>query len=359
MRTCTVVWLLLCCLCLQAQQQNLVPNPGFESIVGQPERWFYTGSDFNLVFNDWKSPTAASPDVYHESIPVPAYWQEKGFYKLRPFSGKAMVGLTLYGCNQGKLHCREYISIPLRDSLVIGQEYLLSLWLAPMKAGIPVNHLHAAFDREISHAMDDRLLELKPIYELQVDNDKTWQSLEIRFYAETEARFLTLGNFKDDANTQTGQVTAENDQPFGYYYLDEISLKKIPPILDREPIETYDARDWSAGTSVAIDNIYFDFDQSNLLPASYQELNKLLLLLHQNPSMKIRICGHTDQVGSAAYNQSLSLRRAQAVAEFLTRHYIEAGRLQVKGFSFDQPIASNEDEVGRQKNRRVVFEILK
>lgn len=359
MRPGFVIGLLLCCPSLWAQQQNLVPNPGFEIIIGQPERWFYTGSDFNKVFNDWQSPTAASPDVYHEAIPVPAYWKEKGFFRLRPVSGKSMVGLTLYGCNQGKLHCREYISVPLRDSLVVGQEYRLSLWLAPMKAGIPVDYIHAAFDREISHAMDDRLLELKPIYELKVDHTKTWQFLEIRFYAETEARFLTLGNFKDDANTPTGEGTVENGQPFGYYYLDEISLTKIPPILDREPIESYNINDWNAGSSVTIENIYFDFDQSKLLPASFQELNKLLLLLRQNPALRIRVCGHTDQVGSAAYNQSLSLRRAQAVADFLIRHYIEPDRLQVKGFSFDQPIASNVDEAGRQRNRRVVFEILR
>lgn len=342
-----------------AQQPNMVPNPGFELISGQPERWFYTGTDFNLVFKEWKSPTAASPDVYHDLIPVPAYWKEKGFYQLRPKEGKSMVGITLYGCNLGKLHCREYISVPLRDSLVIGQEYFLSFWLAPMATGVQVKQIHVAFDRENNQVIDDRLLELKPLYELNMDSRPGWQKLSLQFYAETEARYLTIGNFKDDAHTPTEHTGLNNQQPFGYYYLDEIVLKKIPPILDREPIEEYDSTELNSEASIEIKNIYFDFDESTLLPDSYQELNKLLGLLRSHPGMHIRISGHTDQVGSAAYNQLLSVRRARAVAAFLIRHYIEPKNLEVKGYGFDQPVASNADESGRQKNRRVVFEIIK
>lgn len=342
-----------------AQQVNLIPNPGFEQIVGQPERWFYTGSDFNLVFKEWKSPTAASPDVYHDLIAVPTYWKEKGFYQLRPKEGKAMVGITLYGCNLGKLHCREYVSVPLKDSLVIGQQYYLSFWLAPMVNGVQVKHIHVAFDRENNQVIDDRLLELKPLYQLDIEDRPGWQKLALQFYAETEARYLTIGNFKDDPHTPVVNAGQENTQPFGYYYIDEVVLKKIPPVLDREPIEPYDSLELNSQASIEIKHIYFDFDESTLLPDSYQELNKLLLLLHNRPGIHIRIAGHTDQIGSAAYNQSLSVRRARAVADFLVRHYIEPGRLEVKGYGFDQPVASNSDETGRQKNRRVVFEIIK
>ena len=75
--------------------------------------------------------------------------------------------------------------------------------------------------------------------------------------------------------------------------------------------------------------------------------------------MKINIIGHTDHIGSAMYNKTLSLRRAKAVSQFLARHYIGVERMKIKGLGFDQPVASNKDETGRQKNRRVVFEIIK
>ena len=342
-----------------AQQTNLIPNPGFETIIGQPERWFYTGSDFNLVFREWRSPTAASPDVYHDKIAVPAYWKEKGFYQLKPKEGKSMVGITLFGCNLGKLHCREYVSVPLKDSLVIGQQYHLSFWLAPMVTGVQVKHIHVAFDSENNQVIDDRLLELKPLYQLDIDYHAGWQKLTLQFHAETEARYLTIGNFKNDQDTPIDLTRQENQHPFGYYYLDEVVLRKVPPILDREPIEQYDSLELNTQAAIEIRNIYFDFDESTLLPGSYQELNKLLVLLKSHPDMHIRISGHTDQIGTAEYNQLLSVKRARAVADFLVRHYIQLDRLEVKGYGFDQPVAANTDESGRQKNRRVVFEIIK
>ncbi len=340
------------------QSKNLIPNPGFEHAVGKPEKWFYTGADFNLVFSDWKSPTAASPDVYNEKIQVPVYWKEKGFYQLKPYLGQSMVGITLYGCNQGKLHCREYITVPLSDSLVIGQQYHFSMWVAPMQKGVIVDQIQIAFDIKPAKVMDDRRLELKPFYNLPIENQTIWQHLDLRFFAETEANYLTIGNFKNDESTTIVKSQSSIHQPFAYYYIDEVSLRKIPPILTREEIGQYDTMDLTQ-SAIEIKNIYFDFDETKLLPASYLELNKLLKLLINHPLLKIHILGHTDKIGSDAYNKMLSTQRAQMVASFLTRHYIDSARLKVSGFGFDQPLASNEDESGRQKNRRVVFEIIK
>ncbi|MEP7321184.1 MAG: OmpA family protein [Saprospiraceae bacterium] len=358
MKLCLGIILWCCTLASWSQSYNLVPNAGFEKIIGQPEKWFYTGKDFDLVFEDWKSPTAASPDVYNEKIPVPTFWREKGFYKIRPFSGKSMVGITLYGCNLGKLHCREYVAAPLIESLVIGQQYLLTLWIAPMDQGVKVDQLQVAFDHEISQTIDDKLLILKPLFNIPMVYKSGWQKIELNFFAETEARYITLGNFRNDEQTLTQRSEAPETEPYAYYYLDEISLKKIPPILSRQEIARYDSIEL-ANTTIEIEHIYFDFDDINLLPTSYQELNKLLLLLQEHPRMKINIIGHTDHTGSSMYNKTLSLRRAKAVSQFLARHYIGVERMKIKGLGFDQPVASNKDEAGRQKNRRVVFEIIR
>ncbi|MBK6391674.1 MAG: OmpA family protein [Saprospiraceae bacterium] len=342
----------------RGQIKNLVPNAGFEKIIGAPERWFYTGQDFDLVFSDWKSPTAASPDVYHQEIPVPIYWREMGFTAVFPFRGKSMVGLTLYGCNQGKLHCREYVTAPLIDSLVIGQEYELTMWLAPMPGGHYIDKLQVAMDKHPAQVIDDRLLDLKPFYDLPIRQIKGWQKVILSFFAETEASYLTLGNFRSDAHTLAQKMSADSSKPYAYYYIDEVSLKKIPPILDREDIESYDSIQLEEA-SIELKNIYFDFDETRLLPASFQELNRLLAFLTDHPSVHINVIGHTDNTGSSEYNQTLSTHRANAVADFLTRHYIDPSRIKTKGYGYDVPIASNQDEVGRQKNRRVVFEIIR
>ena len=75
--------------------------------------------------------------------------------------------------------------------------------------------------------------------------------------------------------------------------------------------------------------------------------------------MTIEISGHTDNVGSAAYNQNLSEARAKSVVDYLIKHGIAANRLHFKGHGFEQPIATNDTEEGRAKNRRTEFKIIK
>jgi OOP family OmpA-OmpF porin len=75
--------------------------------------------------------------------------------------------------------------------------------------------------------------------------------------------------------------------------------------------------------------------------------------------MEIEIAGHTDDVGSEAYNQKLSENRAQSVATYIIEHGIDTSRLNAVGYGESRPIAFNSDEEGRQKNRRVEFKVLK
>jgi outer membrane protein OmpA-like peptidoglycan-associated protein len=75
--------------------------------------------------------------------------------------------------------------------------------------------------------------------------------------------------------------------------------------------------------------------------------------------LNIEISGHTDNIGSAAYNKTLSEDRAKAVVNYLTKKGISADRLTYKGYGFDQPVAPNNTEEGRQQNRRTEFKVLK
>jgi OOP family OmpA-OmpF porin len=77
-----------------------------------------------------------------------------------------------------------------------------------------------------------------------------------------------------------------------------------------------------------------------------------------NPKIRIRLEGHTDNIGSYQYNLGLSLSRVESVAKYLIYKGIDSGRIELAGFSFRNPIATNETDEGRQLNRRVVFKIL-
>ena len=112
------------------------------------------------------------------------------------------------------------------------------------------------------------------------------------------------------------------------------------------------------GQKVVLKNIFFDYAKATLRPESYPELNRLLKLLTDYPKLKIEISGHTDNRGSRATNTKLSNNRAKAVYDYLIANGIDATRLTYKGYAFDQPIATNDTDEGRQQNRRVEFKVL-
>ena len=111
--------------------------------------------------------------------------------------------------------------------------------------------------------------------------------------------------------------------------------------------------------AIILKNVFFDTDKADLKPQSRAELNKLKLLLTENPTMRIEIRGHTDNVGADKDNQILSEKRAKAVKDYLNQNGIGADRLFSKGFGKTMPIDTNETEQGRQNNRRTEFVILK
>ncbi|HXC05788.1 MAG TPA: OmpA family protein [Bacteroidia bacterium] len=114
----------------------------------------------------------------------------------------------------------------------------------------------------------------------------------------------------------------------------------------------------AVGTKIVLRNIFFDFDKSTLRPESTNELERLTKLLQDVPTLKIEISGHTDNKGSADYNQKLSESRAKAVVDYLTGKGITADRLQYKGYGLTQPMAPNDTDEGRQLNRRTEFKVL-
>jgi outer membrane protein OmpA-like peptidoglycan-associated protein/tetratricopeptide (TPR) repeat protein len=132
----------------------------------------------------------------------------------------------------------------------------------------------------------------------------------------------------------------------------------IPPDKDHIDLPPIKLKKIRAGSNMVLNNIFFDFDKASLRPDSKPELARVLNLLKNNPGMKIEISGHTDNKGSAAYNQKLSEARAKSVIDFLSSSGIEKSRLTYKGYGFTNPVASNDTEEGRQLNRRIEFKVV-
>ncbi|MDA3790450.1 MAG: OmpA family protein [Desulfobacula sp.] len=102
-----------------------------------------------------------------------------------------------------------------------------------------------------------------------------------------------------------------------------------------------------------VDEAYFDFDKIIIKPAGFDFLDKIVDVLKSRPDLFVKIQGHTDSIGTKAYNDVLSLKRADAVKAYLTGKGIDKNRLSCEGFGFSKPVESNKTDKGRALNRRV------
>ncbi len=121
--------------------------------------------------------------------------------------------------------------------------------------------------------------------------------------------------------------------------------------------KTIELKNVAVGSKITLNNIFFDIGKANLRSESNGELDRLLKLMQDVPSLKIEIGGHTDNTGSASINAKLSQDRADAVVNYLKSKGVAANRMEAKGYGDSKPVASNATENGRQMNRRTEFEI--
>ena len=150
-----------------------------------------------------------------------------------------------------------------------------------------------------------------------------------------------------------GKVYALNVNHTGYlFYSDHFALEEndqIPFLLNIPLLPI------TKGGEVILKNVFFNTDKYDLQSQSQSELNKLVQLLEHNPSLSISIEGHTDNVGNEGHNMVLSENRAKSVYDYLISKGISTERLAYKGLGETKPIADNNTEEGKARNRRTSF----
>ncbi len=132
----------------------------------------------------------------------------------------------------------------------------------------------------------------------------------------------------------------------------QVTVEMVPIPKAESPNVIYD-------TPVILNNIFFETGSANLKEVSMLEINRLSQTLQDQPSLKIRILGHTDNVGDNAANKILSENRAKAVYNALMANGIEISRLSYIGVGEEDPIDTNDTEEGRQRNRRTEFILIR
>lgn len=109
--------------------------------------------------------------------------------------------------------------------------------------------------------------------------------------------------------------------------------------------------------TIILDDVLFDFDKSNVKPEAAAILDRLVAFMKENSDKKANLSGHTDNVGSDAYNQALSERRTASVKDYVVSKGVDGGRVSGQGFGESKPIADNKTAEGRSKNRRVEIKV--
>lgn len=345
-----------------AQDENFIPNPGFEDYKTLPKEWNTSGEDFTHILSEWSSPSQGSPDVYGPDIHIPAFWRNRGFGFITAPEGRSFVGITTYGCTDGKPHCREYVQVRMTEPLVPGQKYELSFYTSPLPKGLYINNLGVAFTYDSVQSLSDSLISIPSriqVSKIIKPNPGEWVQVKLLFEATARERFMQLGNFKSDHETKTQKDPVYTSFKFAYYYLDNIRLRKIPPIIEYvDTTNIYINRSYELDESVILENIYFDVNKSTLKPASYLTLAHLLEMMNKYSQMHIAIVGHTDSDGSNSHNDRLSLSRARTVYQYLIDRGIDSHRLSYKGEGERKPLKDNRTVEGKSLNRRVEFKVI-
>jgi OmpA-OmpF porin, OOP family len=159
------------------------------------------------------------------------------------------------------------------------------------------------------------------------------------------------GKISESQNLDLRNVTADKTIDHEDFDLD--------PVKQETAVEPIRVAPVAENVTINLNNIFFAFDKAFLLAESEPELNRIVDLMNEKPSMQIEIAGHTDDTGPAQYNLNLSERRAKSVVKFLTGKGIASDRIKTSFFGESQPSVPNTNREARRKNRRVEFKILK
>ena len=202
---------------------------------------------------------------------------------------------------------------------------------------------------------DLKLFKLKPQIEFNSSyliNTHNWITVQSFYKSTGNEKYIILGNFRSDKNTVYKKLFPENqkgkrkkwdlvrNEKASYYYIDDVSVEKVSirneiPDSDRiqktEIPDTFNINKIEIDSAIILKNVFFDFDKYDLLPESYTELDKLYYMMKTNPSIRIRIEGHTDNIGGYQYNLELSLKRVESVAKYLIGKGISEQRIETAG----------------------------
>jgi len=374
-------------------QENLVPNPSFEFYTQPPnaisqlylaDPWIGFATDAGMVPADYYHRDALSDIAL-----VPNNYLGHQY----PLTGNGYAGFIVFSNDYP--YYREFIQVKLTEPLITDSSYYAEMHVSLAEnrtLGIgnlgmlftvnnPFYYLHGyEYLESLKNKKRTRLKKEQFTKNIpQVGNeperiiydDQQWIKISGVFTANGGEKVLTIGNFSKRKHTNSREVryqhTGFNVHNDAYYFVDDIKVvsvyhKATTVELSKMGAEelSYDQtyfKELAVYKPISLNHVYFKSDDFNIQPESFFELNQLYDLLVKNERIKILIEGHTDDTNTQDYNLTLSSQRATAVKKYLVQRGIANNRIETIGYGESKPIADNDTEFGKRKNRRVVFRI--
>jgi OmpA-OmpF porin, OOP family len=344
--------------------KNLLLNPSFElSTVKSGNFRNKDDVEFETHSPHWTTIRLGSPDIIDSMQNY--IWHEYDDMvtpRIKPHDGAKVAGIRLYGCRGNNyIDCREYLVQKLEQPLIKGHYYHFELWTARLPQALACNDLAVYFSDTL---LDKRYflpdLKLKPQIKCKTlpgGRPLYWYKMADTIKADKDYMTVYIGSFVNDKWAIVDKIEEKSFKQ-SYYLIDDIKLFDLGTTKYKTIPNRPVAPPYKVNVPFVLKNLFFEFDKETIIPASYPDLDTLAMHLIANPSLKLKISGHTDNVGADKFNQNLSEKRAFEVSKYLQNKGILRERLTAQGFGETQPIADNTSEEGRQLNRRVEFVLI-
>lgn len=357
--TKAVSGVLLIIMGANSSAQNLVPNASFESFFDCPGSYNYLQE--GKLAPGWFSPTFGTPDIFNTcsvgSAGVPSNWA--GFSKA--YTGAGYAGIYAYVFGKWDPY-REYIQAELLEPLEPGGMYLVEFYFKlSSNSKYSIDRIGILLSDSSHRNTKDGVFPIAPAYERinrTIYNRSTglWTRFGYTYEAKGGERFLTIGNFSTDGKTRSQFIeNAQGNEPMlakaAYFYIDDVKVVKVGGVSQAPVLTGYP--EIKTNEDYVLKNIQFRYNDFTLLESSYPELKRLVEIMRFYKTWKVVVTGHTDDIGSDAYNLELSLHRAGSVADYLIEQGIDPARIKTMGFGKQTPLVKGTNESSRAINRRV------
>ena len=363
MRSAIAVAFFLLLFSLKGLSQNLVPNYSFETYTVCPGSFAQAPSEFKVP--GWKGLGLGTPDHFHYcskgEAGVPYNWAGVS----EAYEGDGYAGLFLWLSNQ---NYREYLTCKLTEPLIKDSTYRIEFhYKLSSYSNYCIDRIGLHLSDSVMKVNHDKPIVLNPLFHIVQDSALTkttglWEHARFEYKAKGNELYLMIGNFSSNEETKHYKIRSRSvSEPMlaqaAYYYVDYVNVvpkyRMTPTLLASQQNNDFVPEKVSVNTNYVLKNIQFEFNSIKLLAKSFQELNSLADFLLTNPKLTVQVSGHTDDVGSEAYNIKLSRDRAKSVAEYLVLQGISADRINTFGYGKSRPLVGDTSEEARTLNRRV------